>query len=90
MILTLVDLSPARIAAGLALTALVISVFLARFRGSVSEPNFLPTWIPFFGHAFRFARDKRSFFLWAQYVTRSLLADSLQFSGSISCGGTAG
>lgn len=31
-----------------------------------NEPNDLYTWIPFFGHAFRFAKDKRSFFLWAQ------------------------
>ncbi|KAJ5822472.1 cytochrome P450 [Penicillium robsamsonii] len=34
-----------------------------------NEPLLIPHWMPFFGHAFSFARSKRSFFRWANAKT---------------------
>jgi hypothetical protein len=52
----------------LAIGIILIGVFLWRRNSPKleNEPNALPTLIPFFGHAFSFARNKRSFFQWAE------------------------
>jgi hypothetical protein len=50
----------------------VVAVYLALLKFTVGgksrhdEPRLIPHWIPFFGHAFRFAINKRTFFLWAE------------------------
>lgn len=56
------------IAAGIA--AIYAAILRLTVGGSSrsDEPKIIPHWIPFFGHAFRFAINKRKFFLWAEYV----------------------
>lgn len=54
----------------LATTAMIVVFLLAQRYLSLpvlpNEPLLIPHWMPFFGHAFRFARSKRSFFRWAK------------------------
>lgn len=62
------SLSPVTAAVAVTL-ALLFAVWLVLSPKAVSlsnEPNSIPHWIPFFGHAFRFAKDKRTFFQWAE------------------------
>jgi hypothetical protein len=49
---------------GISILLLAAHRFLFRTGRLPNEPNEIPTWIPFFGHAFTFAKDKRSFYRW--------------------------
>ena len=51
----------------------VLLKFTVGGKSSKDEPNQIPHWIPIIGHAFRFALNKREFFLWAEYVNNGLL-----------------
>ena len=50
---------------GISIILLAAYRFLFRTGRLPNEPNEIPTWLPFFGHAFTFAKDKRSFYRWA-------------------------
>lgn len=63
----LLNLTHVYIAAGIAALYAAILRFTVGGKSRSDEPNLIPHWIPFFGHAFRFAINKRKFFLWAEY-----------------------
>ncbi|KAI5194191.1 hypothetical protein AUEXF2481DRAFT_45295 [Aureobasidium subglaciale EXF-2481] len=56
------------IAGGIVLLYATLLRFTVGGKSSKDEPNQIPHWIPVIGHAFRFALNKREFFLWADRI----------------------
>ncbi|CDM28621.1 hypothetical protein DTO013E5_939 [Penicillium roqueforti] len=58
-------LSPTVLAAAGVVALLILSKLAFTPKQLPNEPEVIPHWMPFFGHAFRFAKSKREFFRWA-------------------------
>jgi hypothetical protein len=54
------------VAVGITVVYLALLRFTKGGKWRPDEPKMIPHWLPFFGHAFRFAINKRTFFLWAE------------------------
>lgn len=59
-------LSPTVLAAAGVVALLILSKLAFTPKQLPNEPEVIPHWMPFFGHAFRFAKSKREFFRWAK------------------------